>query len=63
MMGHKFDRESRACVCGSAWNWIGNDCSFLTPIPAPAKTSFFDEEDWDQGFFECRRGHAFCARH
>ena len=56
------DTWEYGCVCGSAWNHLADTCSSIIPIPVPEP---FEREDdyFDLGYFECRRGHAFCERH
>lgn len=63
-IAHRHVTRGAECVCGSDWNWIADACSAVIPVPeivVPQQVS--DEDDWDSGYFECRKGHAFCGRH
>jgi hypothetical protein len=64
-LAHKVSRTDFAsCVCGSAWNHLFDACSSIIPLkPAGSAFDWDTSEDWDSGYFECRKGHAFCARH
>jgi hypothetical protein len=63
-LAHRFILRDRACVCGSDWNWLADTCSMVIPIHTyETPPAGIAEEDWDSGYFECRKGHAFCGRH
>lgn len=61
------DTSSLMCACGSEWNWIVEECSFLAPFPGTPVSEHRDYqievEQWDAAYYECRKGHAFCGRH
>lgn len=66
-LAHKKDSTTvLACVCGSAWNYLAEGCSSLHPLSVPPRVrhdDIYGDDVEDVGFFECRRGHAFCGRH
>lgn len=66
-IAHRHVTRGSECVCGSDWNWIADACQFVVPLIDPRETvalqEVFGEEDVDLGYFECRKGHAFCGRH
>lgn len=64
-LSHRFVLSERSCVCGSTWNFLAEGCSSLYPLPIPARVRHDDiyGDDWDNDFFECRKGHAMCGRH
>lgn len=63
-IAHRHVTRGSECVCGSEWNWIADCCSFLVPVPPTVAEAYvFDDGEDDRGFFECRKGHAFCSRH
>ena len=65
-IAHRHVTRGSECVCGSDWNWIADACSAVVPVPPTVATAYSDypnEDEYDDTFFECRKGHAFCTRH
>lgn len=62
-LAHRLDLPARACMCGSAWNWYAEACSYIVPMPVVPIVNDVEVDDWHGDFFECRKGHAFCGRH
>jgi hypothetical protein len=66
-IAHRHVTRGSECVCGSDWNWIADCCSAVIPVPATVASAYenplVDDYAPEEGFFECRKGHAFCSRH
>jgi hypothetical protein len=65
-IAHRHVTRGAECVCGSDWNWIADACNAVVPFVPPRVThdDIYPNDEYEpEGYFECRKGHAFCGRH
>ncbi len=65
-ISHHFDFNEGGCCCGSSWEYMDNECSYVLARQEEENvyaSLMLEDEDIDFGYFECSHGHAHCSSH